>query len=231
MEEYSVKYNGKKVVYTDVNSPWRFKTTGSKDYNTELILTESKCEEGKVKFSLYNYKNLSGSFNGKRLCFSDENNVVFFLDIINSDEDICVYTDFSIDNSDLSASCNIADKNKLVIRNSDCGLKHFRLHSEIDGDSVLEQTGLMMPVSVKENGDVVYSMYDGLHSFGKKHINCFGLASEELDRIVYWHLKDTEKGYLAEAPSHTDGLEIEILDECVNLYDHSSGECLINVKL
>jgi len=156
---------------------------------------------------------------------------VFFLDIINSDEDICVYTDFSIENSDLSASCNVADKNKLVIRNSGCGLKHFRLHSEIDGNSILEKTGLMMPVSIQENGDIVYSMYDGLYSFGKKHINCFGLSSENLDRIVYWHLKGTERGYLAEAPSQAGGMEIEIFEDCVNLYDYKTGECLMNVKL
>ena len=231
MEEYSVKFNDKKVVYTDINKPWRFKTSDKKDYSPGIILVKSDVVEGKVKFSLYQYENSSGCVSARRLCFSDEKNVVFFLDVINSDEDICVYTDFFINNSDLSASCNIADKNKLVIRNTGCGLKHFRLHSEIDGNSILEKTGLMMPVSIKENGDIVYSMYDGLYSFGKKHINCFGLSSETLDKIVYWHLKGTERGYLAEAPSQSGGMEIEILGDCVNIYDYKTGECLINVKL
>lgn len=217
MKEYSVNYKGRNLVYADASAPWRFKTSDKQDYGNDLALAESKSEEGKLKFSLYLYKNDSGSISARRFCFSDEKNIVFFIDVITSDEDICVYTDFSIDNSDLSTSCNIADKNKLVIRNSDCGLKHFRLHSEIDGVSVLEQTGLMMPVSIKENGDIIYSMYDGLHSFGKRHINCFGFAAENLDKIVYWHLKGTDRGYLAEAPSHTDGMEIEILNDCVNV--------------
>ncbi len=230
MEKYSVKFNGKEVLYTDIHNPWRFVTADRQPYETQLKLIKNTYEETEISVSSYVYENSSKTVSAKRICFSDEKNIVFFVDFIESAEDVCVYTDFTVANFDLSASCNVADKNKLVIRNHHCGIKHFRMDAALDGTSILDKTGLMMPASIKENGDITYAMYDGLYGFGKKHMSCYVLSSEKLDQIAFWHLKGTQRGYLAEAPNRTDGVEIEILDDCINLYDHNTGEHLINLK-
>ncbi len=225
-----IKFEDKKVIYAENVSPWRFKTSDKKDFNANLVLTENETTEGNVDFSLCCYKNSDETVIAKRLCFSDNKNIAFIIDVIKSSEDICVYTDFAIENKDLSASVNVADKSKLVIRKSDCAAKHFKLHSEIDGESILEKGGLMMPAEIKKNGDIVYSMYDGLYSFGKEHINCFGIATDTLSDIIYWHLNKTDRGYIIEPPSKSGGIEIEILDDCVNLYDCLTGECAANIE-
>lgn len=226
-----IKYGNEKVVYANTDCPWRFKTSDKKDFDANLVLKENAMTEGNFNYSLCHYTNSDGTAEAKRLVFSDGKNIAFIFDAVKSLEDVCVYTDFIIENGDLSSSVNVADKSKLVIRKSDCAAKHFKLHSEIDGESILEKGGLMMPVEIKKNGDIVYSMYDGLYNFGKKHVNCFGVAVDTLSEIIYWHLNKTERGYLIEPPSKTGGIEIEILDDCVNLYDCSTGECTANIKI
>lgn len=231
MCEYSVNYNGNKAVYTDTYIPWRFKTADGKDYSLDLTLERSEHEIKGINYQIYEYKDCSQSFRAKRICFTDKKNISFFCDVIKSSKDICVYTDFIAENKDYSTSCNVADKNKLVIRNNKCGVKHFKLHSEIDGNSFLEKSGLMMPVSVKECGDIVYSMYEGLYSFGKEHISSYGIVTDNIEDIIWWHFNKTEEGYMAEPPSKKDGLEIRVSDNVVKLYECLTGECLISIEL
>lgn len=220
MENYSVKYDGKSVIYTEI--PWHFKSAGNNDVDTVLNLTKSeKGYDGELTFLVEQYENTDKSISGKRIHINCGENSLFIVDLINSEEEICVYTDFTADNKDFTVSCNVAEKNKLVIRNSHCGIKHFRLMSEIDGTSIIDKTGLMMPYEVRNNGDVTYSMYEGLHSFGKKHITCFGICTATLVKIPAWHYKNDESGFIAEPPAGGKSWKIEVLGNSVLISDFS----------
>ena len=60
-------------------------------------------------------------------------------------------------NPDLTFSCNVAEKNKLVLRNKNCGIKHFRLLSEIDGISVIDKAGLIIK-NTKESKSFIFDL-------------------------------------------------------------------------
>jgi len=228
MNTYSVSFDKKTVLFSDIDNPWRFKTDDKKDYDAKEFL--EKTEE-KDFFKVYEYRNEENSFSGKRICISDGKNACFIMDFVKSDKDICIYSDFSISNCDLSVSCNVADKSKLVIRTKDCGVKHFRMDSLLDGESVLEKSGLMMPVSISSNGDITYSMYEGLYSFGKEHFLCFGFALETLGEIIYWHLNKTETGYVINHSKTGMGVEIEKDGDILRLFSCSDKKLLAEIKL
>lgn len=44
----------------------------------------------------------------------------------------------------------------------------------------MDKASLLMPYKVKENGDILYSMYEGLHSHGKIHLSCYDFAAIHL---------------------------------------------------
>ena len=54
-----------------------------------------------------------------------------------------------------------------------------------------------MPFSVKGNGDFSYSMYEGLHSFGKEHRMVFGFCSDVPEKIAIWHFFEEDGGFVA----------------------------------
>lgn len=231
MNTYSINYNEKCVAYAEIKNPWHFKTADKKAYDTNLKLVKSERKSEEISFVLHSYKNSENSLFAKRIYLAADENVVFICDFIKSEKDICVYTDFLFKNSDLSASCNIAAKNKLVIRKADCAAKHFRLFSEIDGNCIIDKTGLMMPQSVTKCGDVVYSMYEGLYSFGKEHMACFGLCTDTAEKIAGWHYIKTDKGYKVESPSKKGRWEIAMREGCIRLYDCLDLKYLFSIEL
>ena len=228
MNTYSVSFNEKNVIFSDTDNPWRFKTDDKKDYDAKISLVKT-TESDFCK--VFEYKNSENTFSGKRICISDGKNACLIIDMVKSEKDICIYSDFTISNEDLSASCNVADKSKLVIRNSDCGVKHFRLESILDGESVLDKSGLMMPVSISSNGDISYSMYEGLYSFGKEHFLCFGFALDTLGEIIYWHLNKTENGYLINHSKTENGIEIVKDGENLKLFSSGDNKLLAEIQL
>lgn len=84
--------------------------------------------------------------------------------------------------------------------------------------NLLRKIFKLMPYKVKENGDILYSMYEGLHSHGKIHLSCYGFCSDSLDRIIRWHFRDTQRGYSAATSSKYNGWEIEVSTSCVKIY-------------
>ncbi|MBQ4517915.1 MAG: hypothetical protein II997_04950 [Clostridia bacterium] len=231
MNAFGVNYNQNCVVYTEIKNPWHFKAADKKVYDTSLQLFKTESKTREISFTLHSYKNNENTLFAKRVYLSADENVVFICDFIKSEKDICIYTDFVIANSDLSASCNIAEKNKLVIRNAKCAAKHFRLFSEIDGNCIMDKTGLMMPQSVTKCSDVIYSMYEGLYSFGKEHIACFGFCTDTVEKIVGWHYIKTDKGYKVEPPSKGGGWEIAMEGRYIKLYDCSDLKCVFSTEL
>lgn len=229
MEKFFVEHNNVPVIHMEF--PWHFKDEWKKDIDTMPVLFHSETEQKeKVDFLYHIYKDEKNNITAKRIYVKCGANTVFIVDVIQSEKDICVYTDFTAHNTDYSLSCNVADKNKLVLRNSECAIKHFRLFSQLDGNCIMDKTGLMMPYKIKKGGDVSYSMYEGLYGYGKEHISCFGFCSDTLDNIAAWHFIETENGYVAEPPSKKDSWQICFDCSCVKIYLNSICEAVFSLS-
>ena len=222
MDKVFIAYNNKSVIYTEI--PWHFKDADNNDVDVDMKLIKSeKTDYVDISVVVQSYTDEEKQITANRIVILCGEKLVFITDLIKSVEDICVYTDFTAQNSDFSISCNVAEKGKLVIRNSECGVKHFRLLSEIDGVSVADSSGLMMPFAIGTCGDVSYSMYEGLHNHGKMHISCFGICVNNLDKIIHCHFQDTDNGYAAVLSPDKIRWEIQPGTDCVKIYKNS--EC------
>lgn len=192
---------------------WRIKKEDGSWIGTQPVLKLSAVQEHmgiRALYREYVFPDLAGSF--KRLRLQAGENVSFLLDHIVTGEKVCVYTDFSLENKKGELWCNVADKNKLVFREGETAMKHFRLGCRLDGLDVTSSAGLLMPSKIGTNREFFYAMYEGLHGFGQEHISCFGCCRADSERILKWHLKADETGYVIEPSDHREGWKF-----CVNL--------------
>jgi len=227
MDKFFVKENMPSV-YTEI--PWHFKTSDKKFFDTDLVLVKSETtEKNGVLCSEFVYE--ACGIVAKRMSFQIGNSVAFVYDSIDSEKELCVYSDFVIQNNDLSVECNIADKSKLVIRSKNTGIKHFRLSSLLDECSVMDSIGILMPYKVKSNGDIVYSMYEGLYNYGNKHRCLFGFTADSPEKIPGWHFYDSDKGFKACAPGNATEHEIEISENQLKIYDAADDKCIVDIRL
>ena len=134
-------------------------------------------------------------------------------------------------NEDLKTWCNIADKHRITVRNEAVGFKHFRLLSETDGQDVMSTAGMLMPASILENGDVVYTMYEGLYNFGYTHDIVYGFAISDPVDIKTWHFVHDESGCLVEPPDKNGGWHFSYDGMRAEMYDTLKPQDKIEISI
>lgn len=192
-------------------TPWRFKKEDDTWTEDSLkLLHSANYVEDDLKITTYHYKSADESIIATRLHIEAGNYAGFILDKIGTRDPLCTYTDFFLNNSSGKVWCNIADKNKLVVRDDTTAMKHFRLLSLIDDKDILTAAGLLMPSKIESNLDIGYSMYEGLHGFGREHFACYGYCSSSLDRIIRWHLHLKDDVVTIEPSDRSEGWCLEL---------------------
>lgn len=172
----------------DLTKLWRFKKRDGSWAKGQLrLLDTSVYQKEDIRLTRYRYEICDGMGSITRVHIEAGEKAGFVLDKIITKDEVCVHTDFRLENKDAKTWCNVADKHRLVIRNDVNAMKHFRLHSVMDDKVVMDTAGLLMPYVIDSDLGIGYSMYEGLYNFGKEHFACFGYCINTLDGIKPWH--------------------------------------------
>ena len=103
MEKFFIEHNSVPVIYTEF--PWHFKDEEKKDIDAVLRIEHSEItQKEEVSFLCQIYKNEKNNITAKRVYVKCSTNTVFIVDVIKSEKDICVFTDFTAYNADYSLS-------------------------------------------------------------------------------------------------------------------------------
>lgn len=190
----------------DVAYPvWRFRTkNGAEEKALPVIVSAETRICGGFTVTKNEYTVSGGR--ATRVFATDGQHVSVLAEHLILDEPRSVYTSFCVP-AGKEMNCNVADKNRLVLRSEGLGAKLFRLANALDGTDIMEKNGLLLPDGFSD-GMVRITLYSGLYGFGCRHLAVFGLAEEQSDKIKGWHM---ERG---------DGIEISAPDkECrVRIY-------------
>ena len=232
MSEFKVVEMDATLVEISTETPWRFKRKDGSFVDAQLkqesVVTH---EKGAFKVTAYGYKTDDDSIQAKRCYVEAGEHAGFIIDKIATQEDLCVYADFSLKNEDGNSWCNIADKHKLVERNAVAGMKHFRLFSLMDGNDIMAKAGLLMPAKIGADQSINYAMYEGLYNFGQQHLIGHGYCSNEPASVAKWHFTATENVHCVEPSNHEEGWLMELQGDILKVTDKLNPERSIAVNI
>ncbi len=133
-------------------------------------------------------------------------NTLFIADRVLSDGlNIGVRTRFFVAHNDIF-NCNVAAKSKLVLRKDGIGKKFFRLACTLDGESIIEKAGLLLPDGTSA-ASLGLTFYSGLYRFGREHTSIYGICTDADSNMGKWHFLE-DNGFLAQPPTHEGGYKI-----------------------
>ena len=202
---------------------WRFKRKDSSWVEAEpRLLVSSVYQTGNIKLRFYRYELSNGVAVMTRIHIEAGENVGFVLDKIIAKEDVCVYTDFWLENKDAKVWCNVADKHRLVIRNGVKAMKYFRLCSVMDDKDVMDTAGLLMPYAIGSDLGIGYSMYEGLYDFGKEHFACFGYCISELNDMT-WHFYSGKDTFWIYPNNKSEDWQLELQLPIIKIIDRTNS--------
>lgn len=185
-------------------------------------ISEHSEENGSIKVTVKSFADKFFLITAKRFEIEVGNDAIFILDKISSQLPINVKTRFWIKGGP-DLRCNIAEKNKLVLRNSGDAAKFFRLLYQADGNDWLNTAGLMLPDRFSESGGTGLSFYSGLHHTAKVHTMLYGICSDTEQNIARWHFLK-EDGFIVRPPSQIGGYRI-VLSERTFLVENLENLC------
>ena len=174
--------------------PWRYKKKDGTWSKIALQLTQKEVfAQENIKVYFYLYENACAKITAQRTVLKIGKQITFVIDDTVTGEPVSVYADFKLENTDAKTWCNVADKHKIVARNDEIAVKHFRLMSAVDDAVLMDKAGLLMPAQIYEDFSVGYSMYEGLYCFGQKHFTCYGFCADKPENIDKWHFIQTQE--------------------------------------
>lgn len=151
-----------------------------------------------------------------RFLATDKKHISALVEWVSLDAPRSLYTSFFIPaNKDLN--CNVANKNRLVLRSEENGAKLFRLFGTVDGADFMEGSGLLLPDGFS-NDMMRITPYSGLYGFGCRHLSAFAMTEDLSDCIKGWHMEGGVKTEIT-APDKTCLARIELNEECVTFTD------------
>lgn len=206
------------IILIDNKNPWLLKKTDGTIINPQFENINSTKEViDNITFTLVKYEDLKNSISGIRAYISIDENISFIYQDIFTSEELCVYDLFYIDNPDGNVFCNIADKHRIVVKNDTLGTKHFRLNQFSDNTNALNSVGLMMPYKITKNNEIIYSFYEGLHTYSKHHTALYGLLRDKQEIISQWHFRTENEIPFAVAPYNAYSYGIFISDNTIEI--------------
>lgn len=227
--EKILAYNGTELGY--IASAWRLINSEGKIIEDNICMKKLyERNEDSAVISVFSADS-SAPINGIRVYIALGKHTYFIIDKLQTKERLNVYSDFILKNRDLKTWCNIADKHRITVRNENAGFKHFRLMSEMDGQDIMNTSGLLLPSEVYENGDIVYTMYEGLYNFGEHHDMLYGFAASDPVDIKTWHFVQNETGYLVEPPDKIGGWCFSYDGKSAKMYDSLSPQKKICINM
>lgn len=188
-----------------------------------LMQVSEHCEaNGSIKVTVKQFADKASYVTAKRFEIAVGDDAIFILDKLSSQIPVMVKTRFWIKGG-LDLRCNIAEKNKLVLRNGGDAAKFFRLLYQADGNDWLNTAGLMLPNRFSESGDMGISFYSGLHHVAKEHTVLYGICSDTEQNIARWHFLN-ENGFIVRPSSQVGGYRI-VLSERMLLVENLEKQC------
>lgn len=151
-----------------------------------------------------------------RVFATDSKHISALVEWIALDAPRSVYTTFSIPVSK-ELNCNVANKNRLVLRAEGNGAKLFRLFGTVDGADFMDGSGLLIPDGFC-NDMMQITPYSGLYGFGCRHVSAFAMTEDLSNCIKGWHMEGGEKTEIT-APDKTRLARIELNEESVTFTD------------
>jgi len=229
---FPIKEGDTILTTVSLSHPWRFKRKdGAWVEQTPELISCKESTAGDIKATCYRYKAADHSISGIRICIEAGDHACFFVDQLTTDENLCVYTDFCLNNAAGDTWCNIADKNKLVARASLSGMKHFYLQAEADGQDILPKSGLLMPYKIDDNKNIHYSMYEGLYSYGNHHLNLFGFCHTNSATIKRWHFTLDNGVHTLKPSDQSECWCVELQDNTVKVYNKLQPSDIISIDI
>lgn len=151
----------------------------------------------------------------------------FLIDQIHTQEETCVYTDFELKNQDGKTWCNVPDKHRLVVRDAENGMKHFRFFCRQDEKDVKDTAGLLLPDRIGKDYSIGYSMYEGLYHYGKEHFSCFGYLLSDQNSIKLTHFSMDGNKIKTDVLKDSKSWVLEVAFPVLRLNDSSEVQSMI----
>jgi hypothetical protein len=177
------------------------------------VISSFSCSDGKAKRVFVQGGDVFGMF-------------VEFFDL-NDIRD--VYSSFPIP-SRPDFACNIVNKNRIVMRNSERGAKVFRLVCDTDGTDSLEKDGLLFPDGLFSDGSLRITPYTGLHLYGKRQLFVYTFVESTTTDVPYWHVKNGDNGFIVSGHNGEIFYEFFIRDGAINVKSAKTQKVII-IKL
>lgn len=169
---------------------WRFRArNGDVEWVTPLRVSHQVDLCGAFRVSETEYRWNTGS--ALRLLVTDGRWVAMLAEWIRTDGPSCAHTTFRMP-QEADLCCNVASKNRLVLRAAGRGAKLFRLYHTVDGGDWMDSGGLLLPDGITENA-VKITPYSGLRGFGTRHFSVFAMTEDQSDRIPGWHMEGLDR--------------------------------------
>lgn len=202
-----ISYND--LIFADI-FPWDCLAQGEgKNLFDSLVnIKEYQRTNGNIRVKIKDFSSELSSVCAKRVEIATGDNALFIMDKISSPEPINLKTAFWIKGG-VDLRCNIAEKNKLVLRNNGKATKFFRLSYLADGSDILQTAGLMLPDRFLNSEDMGLTYYSGLHHTAKEHAVLYGICSDTEQDIPKWHFK-YEDGFVIRPPRQMTGYRLVV---------------------
>ena len=194
--------------------PWSFTPEAEGEIATEVLekLSEQSKENCSIKVNIKTFSTSNSLIQAKRFEITAGDNTVFLFDKILSQIPVNIKTKFQIKCAK-DLKCNVADKNKLVIRQGVNGEKFFRLLYQADGNDISKTAGLMFPDEFCENSGMGLTYYSGLYTFAKEHNVLYGICYDTPKEVGRWHFFAENDFIIASPPSKVGGYRIAVSPE------------------
>ena len=194
---------------------WRFRTKKGVEV---LALPVKALEKTKTcgSFSVTKTEYTVSGGRATRVLVTDGQQIALVVDRLSLAEPNSVYTTFFVP-QEKDLTCNVANRNRLVLRSAGRGAKFFRLWQAVDETDGMDAAGLLLPDGFSE-GAIRLAFYSGLYSFGREHLTAFALVEEQGDKVKDWHMEQGE------------GIEITAPDKScrLRLFVEQSGAILVD---
>lgn len=212
--------------------PFEFTDSGKKNISDSVGLkkiSEETDEIGKIKIKKTQFSADGIVKYAVRYEFKCGENTKFIADKTVSDGTaIGVRSKFAIDYN-ANFNCNIAAKNRLVLRKDEIGEKFFRLEYILDNESIMEKAGLLLPDKISDK-EIGLTFYSGIYKFGCEHTALYGICTDAENSVGMWHFVE-DNGFKAEPPTREGGYKISYADGAVTVCNTLNPDETVTIKL
>lgn len=202
---------------------WQFREKNGKNVSVETTLVNS---DDKSEGNLYAKTRFYGADNDsiKTFLLTDFGKIALYIEKFEFQVPKCAYTTLKLP-FDNDFKCNVADKNRLVIRDSGTGIKFFRIESYTDGTDTLQESGLLFPDGFSSDGKLCLTAYSGLYCFGNQQFAAYIVVQSSSDQIGQWHIRKNDCYQICDTHDVCK-FKITIDDKKISLEDIENGSLI-----